>query len=57
MTRTNKTLATLALALSLAPLACGTTLAPKELLDARDAYARAAKGPAAKLTPAQLDTA
>lgn len=36
---------------------CGTTLAPKELLDARDAYDRAAKGPASKLTPAQLDTA
>jgi outer membrane protein OmpA-like peptidoglycan-associated protein len=46
-----------ALALALSLIACGTTLAPKELLDARDAYDRAAKGPASKLTPAQLDTA
>lgn len=48
---------TLAAFTLIATLGCGTTLAPKELLDARDAYDRAAKGPAAKLTPAQLDTA
>jgi outer membrane protein OmpA-like peptidoglycan-associated protein len=37
--------------------ACGTTLAPQELLDARTAYDHAEHGPAAQLTPAQLDTA
>lgn len=53
-----RTRTALVLALSaLASAACGTTLAPRELLDARDAYTRAAKGPAAQLTPAQLDTA
>src|SRR5512135_414568 len=36
---------------------CGTTLAPRELMDARDAYDKAQHGPAAKLTPAQLDAA
>jgi outer membrane protein OmpA-like peptidoglycan-associated protein len=46
-----------AVALAILLVGCGTTLAPKELLDARDAYDKAAKGPAAKLTPAQLDTA
>jgi outer membrane protein OmpA-like peptidoglycan-associated protein len=38
-------------------LACATTLPPKELVDARSAYERASKGPAAELAPAQLDTA
>lgn len=57
MTRISRNLAALALAAAFGSVACGTTLAPKELLDARDAYERAAKGPAAKLTPAQLDTA
>lgn len=57
MTRISKTVAVLAMTGALGSVACGTTLAPKELLDARDAYDRAAKGPAAKLTPAQLDTA
>lgn len=57
MTRISKTFAVLAMTGALGSVACGTTLAPKELLDARDAYDRAAKGPAAKLTPAQLDTA
>src|SRR3954465_6893704 len=39
-------------------LACGgAAVAPQELLDARSAYAEAAKGPAADLAPAQLDTA
>jgi outer membrane protein OmpA-like peptidoglycan-associated protein len=37
--------------------ACGTAAVPQELLDARAAYADAAKGPAADLAPAQLDTA
>lgn len=57
MTRISRNVAALALAAAFGSMACGTTLAPKELLDARDAYERAAKGPAAKLTPAQLDTA
>jgi outer membrane protein OmpA-like peptidoglycan-associated protein len=39
-------------------LACGgAAVPPPELLDARTAYAEAAKGPAADLAPAQLDTA
>ena len=38
--------------------ACGgAAVPPQELLDARSAYAEAAKGPAADLAPAQLDTA
>lgn len=36
---------------------CGTAAVPQELMDARAAYAEAAKGPAADLAPAQLDTA
>ena len=39
-------------------LACGgAAVPPQELLDARTAYAEAAKGPAADLAPAQLDSA
>jgi outer membrane protein OmpA-like peptidoglycan-associated protein len=38
-------------------MACGSAAAPQELMDARTAYAEAAKGPAADLAPAQLDTA
>jgi outer membrane protein OmpA-like peptidoglycan-associated protein len=38
-------------------VACGATLPPKELVDARAAYQAASKGPAAELAPAQLDTA
>ena len=37
--------------------ACGTTPTPVELLDARKAYDKASKSPAAQLAPAQLDTA
>lgn len=44
-------------ALALGAAACGTTLAPRELLDARDAYKRAEQSPAAQLAPAELDTA
>jgi outer membrane protein OmpA-like peptidoglycan-associated protein len=40
-----------------AALACGTTLPPQELVEARTAYDAASKGPAAQLAPAQLDTA
>jgi len=44
--------------LSVLFLACGgAAVPPQELLDARTAYAEAAKGPAADLAPAQLDTA
>jgi outer membrane protein OmpA-like peptidoglycan-associated protein len=45
------------IALAALTMACGTTLAPKELLDAREAYNKAASGPAAKVAPAQLDNA
>jgi outer membrane protein OmpA-like peptidoglycan-associated protein len=38
-------------------VACGTTLPPKELVDARAAYQAASAGKAAELAPAQLDTA
>lgn len=37
--------------------ACGVAVSPKELNDARSAYDRAAKGSAAQLAPAELDTA
>ena len=37
--------------------ACGATLPPQELVDARKAYERASKGMSAQLAPAQLDTA
>ncbi|MGC4086332.1 MAG: OmpA family protein [Polyangiaceae bacterium] len=37
--------------------ACGTAIPPKELVDARSAYSRIEKGPAAQLAPAELDTA
>ncbi len=36
---------------------CGTTLAPRELESARDAYKKAEAGPARTLTPASLDDA
>lgn len=42
---------------ALLALACGTTPTPVELLDARKAYEKASKSPAAQLAPAQLDTA
>lgn len=46
------------IALGLASIvACGSAAVPQELMDARAAYANAAKGPAAELAPAQLDTA
>lgn len=47
----------LLIAIGLAVLGCGTTLAPKELDDARDAYKTASAGPASQLAPAQLDNA
>ncbi|WP_437685991.1 OmpA family protein [Sorangium sp. So ce176] len=36
---------------------CSAALPPKELVEARTSYKRAAQGPAASLAPAQLDTA
>ncbi len=45
------------IALCLGAIGCGTTLAPKELLDAREAYKKASEGPASQLAPAQLDNA
>jgi outer membrane protein OmpA-like peptidoglycan-associated protein len=46
-------------ALSLLPVVvgCGSTLPPKELVDARAAYQSASKGPAAQQAPAELHTA
>ena len=50
--------ALIAASLSALLMACGgAAVPPQELLDARSAYAEAAKGPAADLAPAQLDTA
>src|SRR4051812_45560188 len=37
--------------------ACGASAPPKELVDARAAYARAEGGPAAQLVPAELHVA
>ena len=45
------------LACALSAVACGPTRPPRELLDARMQYNRAAQGPAASETPAQLHTA
>jgi outer membrane protein OmpA-like peptidoglycan-associated protein len=42
---------------SSALIACGSTLPPKELVDARAAYQSAAKGPAAQQSPAELHVA
>jgi outer membrane protein OmpA-like peptidoglycan-associated protein len=42
---------------SLLALACGAALAPRELLDAREAYSRAKAGPASSLALAELETA
>ena len=50
--------ALIAASLATLMMACGgAAVPPQELLDARSAYAEAAKGPAADLAPAQLDTA
>jgi len=50
--------ALIGLSLGVLSAACGgAAVPPQELLDARSAYAEAAKGPAADLAPAQLDTA
>lgn len=38
-------------------VACGAALAPRELLDAREAYGRAKAGPASSLALAELETA
>jgi outer membrane protein OmpA-like peptidoglycan-associated protein len=49
-----KTLIIAALALI---VACGAEVPPQELVDARDAYAKAQQGPAAKYVPAELHVA
>ncbi len=59
MTNSNRTLSrgvisVLALAMTVGTGACGAAAAPKELRDARAAYAAAASGPAGTLTPAEL---
>ena len=52
--RTNNTLAIVSLALL---VGCGSTLPPKELVDARAAYQSASKGPAGQQSPAELHVA
>lgn len=52
-----KTLKFAALVACVGATACGTTPTPKTLLEAREAYDQAAQGPAAKMTPAELDSA
>jgi len=47
----------LTLPVALAIAGCGAVPPPKELVDARAAYDRAASGPAAQLAPGPLDTA
>src|SRR6476469_1595947 len=49
-----KIIASLALA---SLVACGSTLPPKELVDARASYQSASKGPAAQQSPAELHVA
>ncbi len=44
-------------ALAVVLVGCGSTLPPKELVDARAAYQSAAKGPAAQQSPAELHVA
>lgn len=56
MRKTNISIASVAV-FSLAAVACGSNLPPKELVDARAAYQAAAKGPAAQQTPAELHVA
>ncbi|XXX73073.1 OmpA family protein [Sorangium sp. So ce134] len=41
----------------IAATGCSAAIPPKELVDARSSYKRAAEGPASSLAPAQLDTA
>lgn len=47
----------IALASLLMNLACGADMAPRELLDARDAYNKAQAGPASQFALAELETA
>lgn len=49
--------ASASLLLMLAGSACATAMPPKELIAAREAYARAQQGTTAKLDPAELHTA
>jgi outer membrane protein OmpA-like peptidoglycan-associated protein len=48
---------TLSFAAMLVLVGCGSTLPPKELVDARAAYQTAAKGPASQQSPAELHVA
>lgn len=56
MLTTNKAFS-LILGLSLLAAACSIALPPQELVDAREAFAKAQKGQAAELAPAQLEDA
>jgi outer membrane protein OmpA-like peptidoglycan-associated protein len=53
----SKTLSILSLVALFGTVACGSTLPPKELVDARAAYQSASKGPAAQQSPAELHVA
>ena len=50
-------LSLIALAAALMTSACGADMAPRELLDARDAYNKAQAGPASQFALAELETA
>ena len=57
-TRNIRTLSQLALvSLFTFAIGCGSTLPPKELVDARAQYQSASKGPAAQQSPAELHVA
>lgn len=56
MSKTTASWATLVSALALA-VGCGADMAPRELLDARDAYNKAQAGPASQFALAELETA
>ena len=51
------TVSLVSLSLLTAAVGCGSTLPPKELVDARAAYQAASKGPAAQQAPAELHVA
>jgi outer membrane protein OmpA-like peptidoglycan-associated protein len=51
---TRGALTALALVMTLGTVGCGVAATPKQLLEARSAYAAAASGPAGTLTPAEL---
>ena len=57
MSSVRYTISLVSLSLLTAAVGCGSTLPPKELVDARAAYQTASKGPAAQQSPAELHVA